>query len=285
MLYFMNTFYQNPPSVSVVVPMFNEEDCVEHFVTELHNVLLNSGLVYDVVIVDDASTDQTPQILAELNYPNFRSIRLHRNSGHSSAMWTGMSSCTGDLIMTLDGDLQHPPFVIPLMIEQMNTCNSQVVYGIRKNLDVERFSKRLSTKLFFLIVRYIYGIRLEPYANDFRLISRDVFEMVTKVDSSCPTLRAILPQLQLATSMVEFDLRPRLNGQSKFTIRKMAVLFLDTVTYAPKRRLVAFSIGILLLLSVWVLLFSTSVMQISLIFALLPFQIPHLRTIYKKFFE
>ena len=281
----MNTNYQNPPSVSVVVPMFNEEDCVEHFVTELHNVLEDSGLVYDVVIVDDASTDQTPQILATLSYPNFRSIRLERNSGHSSAMWAGMSSSSGDLIMTLDGDLQHPPSVIPLMIEQMKRSNSQVVYGIRRNLDVERFSKRLSTRMFFLIVRYIYGIRLEPYANDFRLISRDVFEMVTKVDSSCPTLRALLPQLQLTTSTVEFDLRPRLSGESKFTIRKMATLFLDTVAYAPKIRLVACSIGILFLLGVCVVLFSISVSQILFLFALFPFQIPYLRNLYKRFFE
>jgi dolichol-phosphate mannosyltransferase len=187
--------------------------------------------------------------------------------------------------MTLDGDLQHPPAVIPLMIEQMRTCNSQVVYGIRKNLDVERFSKRLSTRMFFLIVRYVYGIRLEPYANDFRLISRDVFEQVLDVDSARPTLRAILPQLQLATSLVEFDLRPRLNGESKFTVRKMAALFLDTVTYAPRKRLTAFSSGILVLLSIWVLLFSFSISQMPLLLALLPFQVPHVRGIYKKLFE
>jgi len=281
----MNTYYQDPPSVSVVVPMFNEEDCVELFAAELHNVLLNSGYVYDVVLVDDASTDQTPQILATLIYPNFRSIRLERNSGHSAAMWAGMCSSTGDLIMTLDGDLQHPPSVIPLMVDQMKIRNSQVVYGIRKNLDVERFSKRLSTRMFFLIVRYIYGIRLEPYANDFRLISREVFEKVIKVDSSCPTLRALLPQLQLTTSTVEFDLRPRLNGESKFTIRKMATLFLDTVTYAPKIRLAAFSTGILFLLGVWVVLFSISVIQIPLVIALFPFQIPYLRNLYKRLFE
>ena len=265
--------------------MFNEEECVEHFAAELHNVLRNSGFPYEVIIVDDASTDRTPQILATLNFPEFRSIRLARNSGHSSAMWAGMSSCTGDLIMTLDGDLQHPPAVIPLMIEQMRTYNSQVVYGIRKNLDVERFSKRLSTRMFFLIVRYVYGIRLEPYANDFRLISRDVFEQVLDVDSARPTLRAILPQLQLATSLVEFDLRPRLNGESKFTVRKMAALFLDTVTYAPRKRLTAFSFGILVLLSIWVLLFSFSMSQMPLLLALLAFQVPAARGIYKKFFE
>ena len=278
----MSACNHNLFSVSVVVPMFNEEDCVEHFAAELHSVLASCDFHYEVIIVDDASTDRTPQIIATLGYPNFQSIRLVKNSGHSRAMWAGMSLCTGDLIMTLDGDLQHPPAVIPLMIEQMKTSRSQVVYGIRKNLDIESFSKRFSTRLFFFTVRYIYGIRLEPYANDFRLISRDVFETVSKVDFSCPPLRAILPRLHLVTSTVEFDLRPRLNGESKFTIWKMAALFLDTVSYAPRRRVVAFSMGILVLLGVWLLLFSTSVNQIPLLLALIPFQVPHLRNFYNR---
>lgn len=255
---------------------------MEPFMTELELVLRSMNTSYEIIVVDDASTDATSEKLASLNLSSLRVIRMERNSGHSVAMWTGMAAALGQYIVTLHGDMQHPPSLIPKMIEKMNQMECQVIYGIRNDFEVESLFKRTTSRLFFIIVRYLYGIRLEPYANDFRVIRREVLDLVITRYKAFPSLRAILPQLGLATTTIAFDLRNRLGGKSKFTIRKMVVLFLDTIKYAKRLRILSILTSGLFLITLS--LFWTSFSPAHVIFAcaLSPLLLPYLWPALKK---
>jgi len=154
-----------------------------------------------------------------------------------------MCAAIGDLLFTLDGDLQHPPELIPRMIDTLKDSQSDGVYGIRKDFNSERLRKRLSTHAFYFLGHHVYGLKLEPYANDFRLIKREVLQQLDPPEGHCPTLRAALPQLELAVSFVEFELAKRFAGSSKFTVQKMASLFFNTVSYSDKKRLLLLSLS------------------------------------------
>lgn len=226
----------NLTDLSIVVPMFNEEDCVEKFLADLYNVLEQADCTYEVIVVDDCSTDSTLRILQSTDYKNLRLISLEKNSGHSFAIWMGLSAARGDLLLTLDGDLQHPPSLIPLMIAQLRDSKSDITYGIRKNFNSQRLQKRLTSHAFYYLVRYLYGVSLEPYANDFRLIRKEVLNQVHVKNGLTPVLRAVLPSLMLPVSFVEFELETRYAGNSKFTLKKMIGLFINTASYSKTRR-------------------------------------------------
>lgn len=266
-------------SLSVIVPMFNEEACVRKFLSDLYAVLDPILSEKEVIIVDDCSSDSTRELLLNLDYPGLNVITHAKNLGHSCAIWTGMSAATGDLLFTLDGDLQHPPEMIPKMIDALYESQADVVYGIRKDVNSERLRKRLSTHFYFFLGHYVYGLRLEPYANDFRLLKRSVLQQLHPDKGRCPTLRVVLPQLKLTVSFVEFDLAKRFAGTSKFTVKKMMNLFLNTISYSNKKRLLLFSLSFVSAALV-VTSIHSAILGLVLFSLSLPFQVPLLQSVY-----
>jgi glycosyltransferase involved in cell wall biosynthesis len=248
--------------LSIIVPMFNEEECIERFLEEVYSELRKLDQVFEVVVVDDCSTDSTTEILGCLEYENLQVIHLPNNFGHSYAIWKGLCAARGDLLLTLDGDLQHPPSLIPLMIDELLHSDSDITYGIRKDFNSERVQKRFSSHVFYLVCNYLYGVQLEPFANDFRLIKTDVMQHIKVKRGQTPVLRAILPSLHLKTSFVEYELGPRFAGVSKFTFIKMLELFLNTASYATKSRKITLTI-------VFVVFTSLTTINISVIYGAL----------------
>jgi glycosyltransferase involved in cell wall biosynthesis len=275
----MTSLKHNHVHLSVIVPMFNEEDCIHKFLDELYAVINKIPFETEVIVVDDCSSDRTREILLLLDHPNLDVITHAKNLGHSCAIWTGMKAAIGDLLLTLDGDLQHPPQLIPEMIDALNHKQADVVYGIRKDFNTERLRKRLSTHTFFFLSHYIYGLKLEPYANDFRLLKREVLQRVASDNGRCPTLRAALPRLKLNASFVEFDLGKRFAGSTKFTFTKMADLFLNTISYSDKKRLLLLFLSFfglaIVATSCYSLFFGLLLFSFSLLF-----QLPFFQSVY-----
>src|SRR6478609_228035 len=124
-----------PPVLSVVIPMFNEEDVLPLLVHRLRPVLDGIGEPYEVVAVDDGSTDTTTAQLigARRSWPELRIVRLRRNSGHQAALTAGLHRARGDYVASIDADLQDPPEKIPEMLDLARSRNLDIVYGVRSD--------------------------------------------------------------------------------------------------------------------------------------------------------
>lgn len=220
-----------------MIPLFNEEASVDNLLFELYQVLNKLPLKAEVILVNDSSTDNTASKLhAASKIFGFKTITFHENSGHANAIWCGMRHAEGEMIITMDGDLQHPPNTILDLISEFTYSNVDVVYAIRNDLSMERILKRSTSHLFFVTFRYIFGLRLIPYANDFRLISKRYFEFVTSESSDIEIVRALLASHHHSYKTVGFNLQARRVGDSKFTFRKMINLYMRTLVYAPWSR-------------------------------------------------
>lgn len=229
--------------ISIVIPLYNEEKAVGELLSQLQQVLSTVDFLFQLILVDDASTDATLlNLLSHRKLIDFEIISLQENSGHASAIWSGMRHASGEAIITLDGDLQHPPQLIPVFVEEFRDSNYDVIYAIRNDLSSERWTKRASSHLFFLTTRYIFGLHLIPYANDFRLISFDFFNDLTSKSQGVEVMRALLATHEHSYQRVSFDLRSRQIGETKFTLNKMLKLYAQTLSYASLRRTVFVSL-------------------------------------------
>ena len=137
--------------LSVVIPMYNEEDVLPLLVDRLQPVLEGMDATYEVLAVDDGSTDLTPAILQRLHreWPQLRVVRLRANAGHQAAISAGLQRARGDFIVTIDADLQDPPEVIAQMLAKARGEGVDVVYGVRNDRSTDSWFKRVSAKTFY----------------------------------------------------------------------------------------------------------------------------------------
>ena len=171
----MSSIVPAKPLLSVVSPAFNEEDVLPAFHAELVKVLetLTDDIDYEIIYVDDGSADATPLILTRFSLADSRVhfIRLSRNFGHQCALTAGLEFARGDIVVTMDSDLQHPPRLIPELIAGWQ-AGHDIVVTIREYHRSIGLFKRLSSRLFAFAMRYCSGMEIRPSASDFRLMSR-----------------------------------------------------------------------------------------------------------------
>src|SRR5690348_16051586 len=139
------------PALSIVIPVYNEEDVLPLLVDRLRPVADGLGVTYEVLTVDDGSTDDSPVVLQRLTrtWPQLRVVRLRANAGHQAAISAGLATARGDYVVTLDADLQDPPEVIADMLAQTRTHGVDVVYGVRSDRSTDSAFKRLSARAFY----------------------------------------------------------------------------------------------------------------------------------------
>src|SRR5690606_31538412 len=143
-------------------------------VNRLRPVLDGIGVSYEVVAVDDGSTDATAAQLRGLRraWPQLRVIRLRRNSGHQAALTAGLHRASGQYVVSLDADLQDPPEKIPEMLTLARTQNLDIVYGVRSDRSSDTVGKRGTANLYYRIMGRLSGVTIQSNAGDFRLLSR-----------------------------------------------------------------------------------------------------------------
>src|SRR5689334_8570371 len=160
--------------LSVVVPVFNEEDVLPLFAERMRPVLDGLGVAYEVLAVDDGSRDATPLVLETLRrkWPELRVIRLRRNSGHQNALTAGLHRARGEYVVSIDVDLQDPPEVIAEMLRLAETEGLDVVHGVRADRSTDSPFKRWTAGLYYRVVNRVVGSLVPRHAGDFRLLSR-----------------------------------------------------------------------------------------------------------------
>jgi polyisoprenyl-phosphate glycosyltransferase len=216
--------------LSLVVPAYNEEGALPELLTRVTRVLEALPFDWEVVVVDDGSSDATWDIVEEAarGDERVRGIRLSRNFGHQVALTAGLSATAGDLVVTMDADLQHPPETIPALLDKAAE-GYDVVYGVRSPSDTERRFKVFSAHLFYRTVNGLTSLDLPIGGADFRLMSRRVVDALLLMPERHRFLRGMTRWVGFPQAAVEYDRDNRFGGHSKYTLRAMIRLAIDAI--------------------------------------------------------
>ncbi|MEJ7638633.1 MAG: glycosyltransferase family 2 protein [Singulisphaera sp.] len=220
-----------PPLVSVVVPAMNEAECLPKLLDELTTVCHPLGYHFEFLFIDDGSTDDTVDVLAGLRRRDERVkyLSLSRNFGHQAALSAGLAHASGDAVIMMDGDLQHPPVLIPDLLERWR-AGYDVVNTVR--LETARISpaKKLWSRLFYATFNALANVRVEPGGADFRLMSRAAVAALNDLPERQRFLRGLVPWIGFRQARVEFRAPARWAGKTKYTFRRNFRFALEGIT-------------------------------------------------------
>ncbi len=215
--------------LSVVAPMLNEEAIVREFHRRVTSAL--EGVPFELVVVDDGSTDATPAILDELaaSDPRLRVIHLSRPFGHQLALTAGLDHAAGDAAVMMDGDLQDPPEVVHELLEEWRRGADVVVARRRERPGETRF-KLATARWFYSLMGRLASIRLEPNAGDFRLLDRAALDALLRLRERARFLRGMTGWVGFSHATVDYDRDARFAGETKYPLRKMVRFAIDGVS-------------------------------------------------------
>ena len=213
------------PILSIVVPAYSEEGNLDRLYEELAEILDSVGITWELIIVDDGSNDGTWQKISALfeRDPRVKGLRFSRNFGHQYSIFAGLSHAQGNAVITMDADLQHPPSVIPRLLEEWRKGN-MIVHTVRGEQEYISPLKRMTSKAFYKIFSYLSGVELSSGMADFRLLDRKVVAEIVRLREGGLFLRGLVHWLGYPSAKVEFQSGHRFSGHSKYTIRKMFTL-------------------------------------------------------------
>jgi glycosyltransferase involved in cell wall biosynthesis len=219
-------------SLSVVIPVFNEEPNVATLAQKLHAALSGMGRRYEIILVDDGSRDATWARMREAAalYPHFRLIRFRRNFGQTAAMSAGIDAAQNEVIVTLDADLQNDPGDIPLLLAEMETNDLAVVSGWRKDRKDPFINRRLPSMLANGLISHITGVHLHDYGCTLKAYRRDVLQGVRLYGEMHRFIPALCSWVGGETGEVVVSHHPRVAGQSKYGIGRTFRVILDLFT-------------------------------------------------------
>lgn len=219
------------PLVSLVTPFFNEETIISTFVRSLIDELNKTGHPFELVCVDDGSTDGTFEGLKreQTAHPEIRIIRLSRNFGKENALTAGLDFAAGDLIIPIDADLQDPPELIPTLLDYWKQ-GYDVVLPKRGSRHTDSVAKRLSSALFYRIHNLISDTRIPENVGDFRLMTRKVLTELQKLPENQRFMKGMFSWVGFRTIEFEYERKKRVGGKTKFNGWKLWNLALDGIT-------------------------------------------------------
>jgi len=217
------------PTIDFVIPVYNEEDSLREFHRTFDQTKLPDQYTRRYIYVNDGSTDRTERILEEIaaNLPHITIIHFTRNFGHQAALSAGLEAATADLVMTLDGDGQHPPSIIPEMIRLyesgVDIVNAQRVDHAHSG----NVLKRLSSRWFYSLISVVGEIDLVEGTSDFRLLSRRALDAVLQLPEYHRFYRGMTAWIGFPTASVPYKPALRIGGESKYSLKKMIRLAAD----------------------------------------------------------
>jgi dolichol-phosphate mannosyltransferase len=217
--------------ISVVIPVFNESACLPRLHQQLASACDGLADSFEFLFVDDGSTDATDQVLSDLCQQDarVRCLRLSRNFGHQAAISAGLAHAAGDAVIMMDGDLQHPPELIPLLVERWRD-GFDIVNTVRLETAKITRTKRFFSACFYRIFNLLADVRIEPAAADFRLMSRAAVDVLSSMAERHRFLRGLVPWLGFNQTQLEFKAPERWAGRSKFDFKRNIHLALEGIT-------------------------------------------------------
>jgi polyisoprenyl-phosphate glycosyltransferase len=217
-----------PTLLSVVAPVYNEEELVEEFVRRA--CAAASGHAFELVIVNDGSSDRTPELLDRIarTDPRVRVIHLSRNFGHQAALTAGLEHALGDVVVMIDADLQDPPELIGEMIAQWGR-GSDIVYAVRQQREGETAFKLATASWFYKLFDKLAQVDLEPNSGDFRLLDRRALDALLSMTERSRFLRGMTVWVGFSQTAIPYERDARHAGETKYTLRRMLRFSLDAI--------------------------------------------------------
>jgi glycosyltransferase involved in cell wall biosynthesis len=219
---------RNPKLLSVVAPVYNEEELVEAFVRRTCAAV--ADYTFELVLVNDGSSDATAEILDRLasTDPRVRVVHLSRNFGHQAALTAGLEHAVGDAVAMIDADLQDPPELIPTMVARWED-GSDVVYAVRRQREGETAFKLATASWFYKLFDKLAQVDLEPNSGDFRLLDRRALDALLTMTERSRFLRGMTVWVGFTQTAVPYEREARHAGETKYTLRKMLRFSLDAI--------------------------------------------------------
>lgn len=234
--------------LSVVVPAYNEQENLPVLVEKLVDTLSAAGVrAYEIILVDDGSTDGTLDVMKALHerFQACHYIELSRNFGHQYALKAGLDAATGDAVLSMDADMQHPVELIPELIREWQ-AGYDIVYTIRRDCDKETLFKRLTSRLYYKIFGALSGLNLPAGSADFRLMGAAAANVLKQMPERLLFLRGLVFWMGFKQKAVAYDPAPRFKGQSHYTLKRMLQLAAAGVTaFSVKPLRLAVYIGLI----------------------------------------
>ena len=208
-------------TISIVIPAHNEADNLPVLLRALGATLAALGRL-EIVCVDDGSTDNTFAILldAARQDERIKYVRLSRNFGHQAALRAGLSYSSGDCVISMDADMQHPVRLIPQMVEKWREGYDVVLTTREETGDISAF-KRFTSRVFYLMINALSDVHIDPGSADFRLLDRKVVDVVRSLSETDFFLRGIIPWAGFKSCKIDYIPDRRRFGDTKYSLRKM----------------------------------------------------------------
>ncbi|MBP2626329.1 MAG: glycosyl transferase family 2 [Firmicutes bacterium] len=233
--------------ISIVVPVYNEEDNIEVFYQEVCKYMSSLEYTFELIFVDDGSSDATPFILERLAQADgrVRGLIMARNYGHQLALTCGLDHANGDAVITMDGDMQHPPEMLPLLLSKWED-GFEVVQTIRVSTEGVSWFKTVTSGMFYKLINWMSKVRIQEGGSDFRLLDKAVVQSFRRFKERARFIRGMIGAIGYRQLLVEFTAPKRYAGTSKFSLKRMLHFALDGITaYSQLPLRFAFYIGLL----------------------------------------
>ena len=227
----MNDGSPSCPSISIVIPLYNEGSHLSSLLSDLKAALEEIGCPFEIVLVDDGSPDDTWQTIRDQaqTFPNLRAVRLSRNFGKELALCAGLERAHGDAVIVMDGDGQHPPSLLPVMVETWRSSGADIVQAVKVKRGRESVSSKLGALLFYLILNKLSGFELKG-ASDYKLMNRKVVDTWLAMRERNVFFRGMTAWMGFKTVQIPFEVGPRRAGKSGWSYLRRAKLALVGIT-------------------------------------------------------
>ena len=245
--------------LSVVVPVYNEEANIKKFYSSVKKVLNTLPYDQEIIFVDDGSSDDSATMLSHIaaEDKDVKVLLLARNFGHQLALTCGLDYSTGDAVITMDGDMQHPPELIPDLLEVQERENANVVYCVRKSREGESLFKLFTSKAFYRVMNYMSEVHFPLDTGDFRLVDRKVMNEFDRFKERGKYIRGLISWVGFHQVPFYYEREARIAGETKYPISKMLKFASTAMLYFSKKPLrLATSLGFIsvlvgIILAVW----------------------------------
>jgi glycosyltransferase involved in cell wall biosynthesis len=219
------------PSISIVIPLYNEGSYLSALLSELKIALEETAYPFEIILVDDGSPDDTWETIRKeaQTFPRLRAVRLSRNFGKELALCAGLERAQGDAVIVMDGDGQHPPPLLPVMVEKWRSSGADIVQAVKIKRGRESVSSKFGALLFYLILNKLSGFELKG-ASDYKLINRKVVDTWLAMRERNVFFRGMTAWMGFKTIQIPFEVGPRRAGKSGWSYLRRAKLALVGIT-------------------------------------------------------
>lgn len=240
-------------TISIIAPVFNEEAVVGQYIEAIIQTMAPLAYQYELVIIDDGSSDNTLEITKQYakQHPQIKVIVFSRNYGHEFALTAGLDHCHGDYAITMDTDLQHPPELIPELINKALE-GYDIVNAKRNSRENETWLKRKTANAFYRFASKMTGFKLDSKVGNYKIISKNVINSLRQMKENSRHLLMLFEYVGFNATNIPYECKERAAGASKYSYRKLVNLAIDSIisfSHRPLRYMSVLSIFISIILT------------------------------------